>query len=204
MTKVKVCGVTNLEDALSIAEAGADAIGFIFANSPRQIMPRTAKEISQKLPPFIVRIGVFVNSDVKSINDISDFCKLDMVQLHGAEAPEYCLKLKKRIIKAFRVKDEQTLSAIPNYLSDAYLLDSYSKDAPGGTGKTFDWNLAIKAKEFLKPIILAGGLNPENIEEAIQTVKPYGVDLNSGFEVSPGVKDIKKISEAIKKISLLN
>ena len=204
MVKIKICGITNLEDALACAELGVHAIGFIFAQSPRLVLPKTAKEICTKLPPFIIRVGVFVNSDIKSINDISDFCRLDMVQLHGAEAPEYCPKIKKRVIKAFRIKDENSLKLIPSFQADAYLLDTYVGGIMGGTGQTFDWSLAVKAKDFGRPIILSGGLNPQNVREAIKTVKPYAVDVGSGVESSPGKKDlniVKKLIEAVRTTS---
>lgn len=192
MIKVKICGITNYDDADMAVSLGADALGFIFAPaSPRKIEPATAAEIIKRLPPFIKTVGVFVNEDIEKIKDISAYCGLDAIQLHGDETPEACETLMPRTIKAIRVKDDTDLSKLQAYMGKvrALLLDTYSEKAAGGTGKTFNWDKAIEIKTLGLPVILAGGLTPSNIEEAIKKVRPYGVDINSGIEKSQGIKD---------------
>ena len=198
--KVKVCGTTRLEDALLAVECGADAIGFIFyKKSPRAVTAKTAKEICAKLPPFVQRVGVFVNETAENINRTADRCGLDVVQLHGDESPAFCKKIKRRVIKAVRVKDAASLKEMSQYEVDAFLLDTYKKDQWGGTGKVFDWELATRAKKY-GPVILAGGLNPRNVKAAIQKVQPYGVDVSSGVEQSPGKKDPRKVKAFLKAV----
>lgn len=193
MTRIKICGTTNLDDALMAVEAGADALGFIFVpDTPRYLHPDKAAKIIEELPPFITTVGLFVNANQREIDTIADGCSLDAVQLHGEEPPEVCQTLNRRVVKAFRVKDETSLANLHDYRVSAYLLDTYVKGAMGGTGKVFDWNLAVKAKKYGR-IILAGGLNPENITLAISRVRPYGVDVSSGVEMRPGLKDPAKI-----------
>ena len=197
MTRIKICGTTNLDDALIAVEAGADALGFIFVpNTPRYLHPDEAAKIIEELPPFITTVGLFVNAEQKEIDTIANNCSLDAIQLHGEEPPELCVTLSRRVVKAFRVKDESSLSRLHDYHVRAYLLDTYVKGTMGGTGKVFDWNLAVKAKQYGR-IILAGGLNPNNIASAILQVRPYGVDVSSGVEVSPGRKDPAKIKAFI-------
>ncbi len=197
MTRIKICGTTNLDDALIAVEAGADALGFIFVpNTPRYLHPDEAAKIIEELPPFITTVGLFVNAEQKEIDTIANNCSLDAIQLHGEEPPELCVTLNRRVVKAFRVKDESSLSRLHDYHVRAYLLDTYVKGTMGGTGKVFDWNLAVKAKQYGR-IILAGGLNPDNIASAILQVRPYGVDVSSGVEVSPGRKDPAKIKAFI-------
>ncbi|MEW6185029.1 MAG: phosphoribosylanthranilate isomerase [Thermodesulfobacteriota bacterium] len=203
MIKVKICGITNLEDALLAAEAGVEALGFIFAESPRKISPEKAKGIIELLPPFIKTVGVFVNEEPVRIKEIVSFCGLDLVQLHGEESPEISRELMPRSVKAFRIKGEKDIQAIEKYRGKvrAILLDTFQKGKAGGTGLTFDWTLAVKAKETGIPLILAGGLGPENIQEAIRTVQPYAVDVNSGIEEKPGKKDpvlLRRLMEKIK------
>jgi phosphoribosylanthranilate isomerase len=198
--KVKVCGTTRLKDALLAVECGADAIGFIFyKKSPRSVTMKTAKEICAKLPPFVNRVGVFVNETAEKINRIADRCGLDAVQLHGDESPALCKKIKCRVIKAVRVKDAASLKAMSHYKVDGFLLDTYKEDQWGGTGKVFDWELAARAKKY-GPVIIAGGLNPRNVKAAIQQVQPYGVDVSSGVEQSPGIKDPKKVKAFLKAV----
>jgi phosphoribosylanthranilate isomerase len=198
--KVKVCGTTRLKDALLAVECGADAIGFIFyKKSPRCVSVKTAKEICSKLPPFVLRVGVFVNETADRINRIADRCGLDAVQLHGDESPAFCKKIRVRLIKAVRVKDSGSLRGLSRYPVDGFLLDTYKEDQWGGTGKVFDWELAARAKKY-GPVILAGGLNPRNVKAAIQKVKPYGVDVSSGVEQSPGKKDPKKVKAFLKAV----
>jgi phosphoribosylanthranilate isomerase len=206
MIRVKFCGITNLDDALLATELGVDALGFIFAESPRQIKPMKAKEIIQALPPFIKIVGVFVNEDPARIKKIISFCGLDLIQLHGDESPEISRDLMPHSIKAFRIQNERDIENIKRYrgVVRAILLDTFQKGKAGGTGRTFDWSLALKAKETGIPLILAGGLGPENIQEAIATVKSYAVDVNSGIEERPGKKDpllMKQLMENIKKVS---
>lgn len=197
MTKIKICGITNLDDALASVEFGADAIGFIFVpNTPRYIEPAKAAEIIARLPPFVTTVGLFVNDSQEHIKQVADQCKLNILQLHGQEPPDFCLQFNRKIIKAFRVKDEESLTDLPKYTVSAYLLDPYVKGAMGGTGVTFDWRLALEAKKY-GLVILAGGLNPANVTKAIQQVHPYGVDVSSGVEAKPGKKDHSKLKDFI-------
>ena len=191
MIKVKVCGLTRLEDALLAASLGAHALGFIFyPQSPRFVAPEKAAEISRRLPPFVLRVGVFVNEEPWKIREIQKKVGLDLVQLHGDESPEFCTQFFPRVIKAFRVKEERDLERIHPYRGkvSAILLDTYVKGLAGGTGKTFDWAIARRAKSFGLPIILAGGIGPENAARAVEEVSPYGLDVNSGVECAPGRK----------------
>ena len=200
MTRIKICGTTNLDDALVAIEAGADALGFIFVpNTPRYIHPDQAAKIIEDLSPFITTVGSFVNVEQTAIETIADNCHLDVIQLHGEEPPELCHALDRRSIKAFRVKDELSLSCLPDYRVSAYLLDTYVEGAMGGTGKVFDWNLAVKAKQHGR-IILAGGLAPDNVASAVRQVRPYGVDVSSGVEANPGHKDPAKVKAFIRAV----
>ncbi len=200
--KVKICGITNQEDAMAAVAFGVDALGFIFAESPRRITPETARNLIRTLPPLVMSVGVFVNEAVERINTVTEYCGLDMIQLHGDETPEMCDAFMPRVLKAFQLKDETDLECIAPYRGKvcAILLDTFVKEKRGGTGKTFDWKLAVKAKEFGVPVILSGGLNPQNIAEAVSMVNPFAVDVNSGVEKSPGKKDLVRIRELIKQI----
>ena len=196
--KIKVCGMTSLEDTLVAVEAGADAVGFIFyKKSPRSVTIKAVCEIVDELPPFVDAIGIFVNESAEQINKISDRCKLDRVQLHGDETPAFCKKIQRRVIKAIRVKDIQSLKKLSDFPVSGFLLDTFSEDQLGGTGKVFDWNLVHPAKKY-GAVILAGGLTPNNVRQAIHRVKPYGVDVCSGVESQPGIKDHKKVKAFIK------
>ncbi len=198
--KVKICGMTQLEDALFAVEQGADAVGFIFyKKSPRAVSMKTVREIISKLPPLVDTVGVFVNESADRVNKIADYCGLDLVQLHGDESPAFCRKICRRVIKAFRVKDLQSIRQLEKYPVSGFLLDTFSDNLHGGTGKTFDWNLALPAKK-MGPVILAGGLTPRNIRQAVTQVRPYGVDVCSGVEKSPGIKDLEKIRAFLKNI----
>jgi len=198
--RVKVCGTTRLKDALLAVECGADAIGFIFyKKSPRYVTAKAAKEIGSRLPPFVHRVGVFVNETADKINRIASRCGLDAVQLHGDESPAFCKKIRCRVIKAVRVKDASSLKEMSRYTVDAFLLDTYKDNQWGGTGKVFDWKLAAQAKKY-GPVIVAGGLNPRNVKAVIQKVQPYGVDVSSGVEQSPGKKDPKKVRAFLKAV----
>ncbi|MCZ6679548.1 MAG: phosphoribosylanthranilate isomerase [Candidatus Poribacteria bacterium] len=200
MTRIKICGITALDDALMAVEAGADALGFGFVpETPRYIEPDKAAAIIDRLPPFITTVGLFVNANPVDIHAIADLCHLSVIQLHGEEPPDFCQVLSRRLIKAFRVKDESSLSRLSDYHVSAYLLDTYVKGAMGGTGQVFDWSLAVKAKQYGR-IILAGGLNPDNVASAVQQVCPYGVDVSSGVEASPGRKEPSKVHAFIRAV----
>ena len=200
MTRVKVCGITNLEDAWTATEAGADALGFVFVpNTPRYIEPDHANAIMRQIPPQVVTIGLFADADSAQIQEVATNCRLDAIQLHGNEPPELCHSLNLKVIKAFRVKGNETLNILPKFQVDAYLLDAYVKGKLGGTGETFDWNLACRAKRYGQ-IILAGGLNPSNVSTAISQVKPYAVDVSSGVEAEPGRKDPEKVRDFIRTV----
>ena len=204
MTRVKICGITNKEDALLAAKLGADALGFIFAPSPRRIAPEKARSIISIIPPFVTTVGVFVDERPETIREITLFCGIDLVQLHGDESPDVCEGLMPRTIKGFRIRDRSDMESVTPYKGKirAILLDTYERGKRGGTGETFDWDLVVKEKEAGVPIILAGGLTPANIVDAISTVTPYAVDVNSGIEERPGEKDhilMKELMGNIRK-----
>lgn len=203
MVKVKFCGITNDQDAFRAVGLGVDALGFIFAPSPRKIDPDKARRIIHSLPPFVQTVGVFVNEIPDTIQDLMQYCGFQWIQLHGDEPPEICRKFTPHVIKAFQIKDESSLLKIDSYQGyvRSFLLDTYSKEKRGGTEKSFDWNLALKCKEYGIPIILSGGLGPSNVESAISRVRPYAVDINSGIEDAPGQKSpilMKRLMETIK------
>ena len=200
MTKVKICGITNLDDALVAIDAGADALGFVFyEKSPRNLNPMQASAIIAKLPPFVQTVGLFVNEEAERVNWTADFCGLDLIQLHGDEEPEYCQEIKRRVIKAFRVKEAASLASLKNYRVAGHLLDAWSPAAPGGTGETFNWDLAREAAGSGR-LILAGGLTPDNVRRAVEQVRPYAVDVSSGVESAPGKKDHDKVREFISRV----
>ena len=199
---VKICGITECEDALGAVRLGVGALGFIFAPSPRRIAPEMARFIISAIPPFIKTVGVFVNEKAAAIREYINYCGLDLVQLHGDEPPDFCRKLMPHTIKAVRIKDESGLEMCAAYRASvrALLLDTYAEDKAGGTGKTFDWQLAIKIREVGIPVILSGGLGPSNIAAAISTVRPYAVDVNSGVEKGPGKKSYALMKELMEKV----
>lgn len=191
---VKICGITSEADALAAAEAGADAIGLMFyEGSPRHVTLEQAKAISVALPQHVMRVGVFVNAEEAFVHQALTECMLNILQFHGDETPEECSCYPVMTLKAFRVQGEETLAELEAYPSAGYLLDAYVKDALGGTGATFNWDLAVRAQEFGKPIFLAGGLTPENVAEAVRKVQPFGVDVSSGVEIEPGRKDAEQM-----------
>ena len=195
MVRIKICGITNLEDALLAAELGADALGFIFhVQSPRKVDAEAARAIIAQLPPFVAAVGVFVDEDTAVVRELSANVGLDWVQLHGQESPDYCRSLGRKVIKAFRIQDEGSLRRLADYrgAAQAMLLDTYKKGQAGGTGEIFDWHLARKAKQY-GTIILAGGLTAENVAQAIATAGPAAVDAASGTEAAPGKKDPAKL-----------
>ena len=200
MVLIKICGITNLRDAKQAYKAGADAIGFVFAKSPRRISIQKAKSIAKAIPSSIKKVGVFVDASEDFVKKAIKIVGLDAVQFHGNESPAYCRKFRglAEVIKAIRVKNRGSLDRIKAYDVDAVLLDTYNPRKKGGTGKTFSWALAIAAKKFKKPVILSGGLSPDNVRQAAEKVKPHAVDVSSGVEVSPGRKDHAKVKEFIK------
>ena len=207
MVKVKVCGITNLEDAVRSIQAGCDALGFVFyKKSSRYITPEQACQIIKQLPPHIIKMGVFANARENNVKRIAKLCKLDVLQFHGNESPEFCSKFKnRRIIKAFRVKDKMELSDILKYKPFAYLFDTFVESKMGGTGKKFDWKLIRHICDIKQPIFLSGGLTESNVRKAIEYIKPDWVDVSSSVEASPGKKDHRKVRNfirTVKRISL--
>ena len=204
MTKVKICGITNLEDALVSAKFGADALGFNFyPKSPRYIKAEKVREIVEQLPTEILKVGVFVNESLDKIVKITETAKLDAIQLHGEETPAFVRELKAKtnleIIKAFRVSDKFKPEDVLNYEVDAVLLDAYSPKKHGGTGETFDWEIAKKVQEIFPKMYLAGGLNDNNIVRATDYVKPFATDVCSGIEIEKGLKDKIKLINFVTK-----
>jgi phosphoribosylanthranilate isomerase len=200
-TRVKICGITNLADALAAVEAGADALGLNFCEeSPRCISVKTAAEISKQLPPFVMRVGLFVNAPEDLVTRAIGECSLSFLQFHGDEASEFCTQFGLMSMKAFRIRNEESLKELPKFSTDAYLLDAHSLEARGGTGKKFNWDLAIEAQKFGKPIFLAGGLTPANVAEAVRKVRPFGVDVSSGVESLPGKKDHAQVRAFIAAV----
>lgn len=199
-TRVKVCGITSVDDALVAVRAGTDALGFVFyQKSPRYVAPEQVAAIVSALPPFVTTVGLFVNSDPEDITRIMAQTGLQVVQLHGDETPEQCRIKNYPVIKALRVKDANSLQQLSDYPVSALLLDAWSDDQYGGTGRQFDWQLLHKTPCH-KPIILAGGLNPRNVVTAIRQVKPYAVDVSSGVESSPGRKDMNLVTQFIQQV----
>lgn len=199
MVLVKICGITNLEDALAAVEFGADALGFNFwKGSERCVSPDRVREILEEIPPSILRVGVFVNEREGEVAELSTALSLDFLQFHGDETPFYCEQFATPYWKVFRLKDEKGLDLMKKYHCDTFLVDAYVEGGYGGTGLTGNWDLAREAKRHGK-IFLAGGLTPENVEIAIRTVEPHGVDVASGVEERPGKKDHAKLEEFISR-----
>lgn len=198
MTKVKICGLTNLKDTKLAADCGANFLGFIFAPSPRRINLSTLKEISKGLSNNTRKVGVFANQEIDQVKRVADEGGLDYLQFHGNESPEYCQHFDLPIIKVFRVRDESYLDDLKRYKVDKYLLDAYHPQKLGGVGETFNWELAKLAKDY-GDIIVAGGLNGDNVEEVIRELTPFGVDVSSGVEKEAGVKDEVKVKDFIEK-----
>jgi phosphoribosylanthranilate isomerase len=195
---VKICGITNDADGIAAVEAGADMLGFVFYEaSPRFIKVEAAAEIIRQLPPFIVKAGVFVDAPSDLVIHTISKCGLNLLQFHGTETPEYCTQFGLMSMKAFRIRDEASLRLLKDYPTEAWLLDSYAPDRVGGTGEKFNWDLAREARSLGRPIFLAGGLTPLNVVQAIERVRPYGVDVSSGVEAAPGKKDHAKVRDFI-------
>lgn len=196
---VKICGITNLEDAQLAVRCKADALGFIFYEpSDRYITPDRARDIVERIPDFVSKVGVFVDADPAYVHDVMKKVNLSAVQLYGNEGADDLVGYETSVIKVFRVKPDFDVAVMRSYVVDAFLLDTHSEAKMGGTGRTFDWNIALRAKEYGK-IILSGGLTPQNIEGAVRFVQPYGVDVSSGVERSPGRKDPRKVREFVAK-----
>jgi phosphoribosylanthranilate isomerase len=195
MLRVKICGITSLEDALAAAEAGADALGFVFAPSPRRIAPEAAAAIIRELPPFVTTVGLVVDQDP---TPILTACPLDVIQFHGSEPPEAVAALARRAYKAFRLRTEADLEPLARYECAAHLLDAFVPGVAGGTGQAFPWELAVSARAPGRRIIVAGGLTPANVAECVRVTRPYGVDVSSGVEAAPGRKDAAKVRDFIQ------
>ena len=192
--RVKICGITNTEDALTAVNAGADALGFMFYEpSPRCVTRAQASAVLRTLPPFVARVGVFMNPSEEEVRRVVAECGIDTLQFHGEEAPEFCRRFGLRVIKAFRVRDAESLRATHAYPTEAWLLDSFVAGQSGGTGERFDWDLAADATRRSRQVILAGGLTPENAAAAVLKVRPYALDVSSGVESVPGKKDPAKV-----------
>lgn len=206
--KIKICGITNPIDGLHAIDAGADALGFVFyKKSPRQVSANVVKSIVANLPPFVLPVGVFVNENASVVRDTMDECGLALAQIHGDETADYCESLGRPVIRGIRLRDRHTFMAMAEYKGRArvrgFVLDAFTESAYGGTGKTADWSLAKEAAQSFS-FLLAGGLTPENVQEAIQKVQPYGVDVSSGVEASPGKKDPSKVRAFIQAVKLVS
>lgn len=206
-TRVKICGITREQDALEAAHAGADALGFVFyAPSPRAVSAERAAELCQLLPPFVERVGLFVNASASEVQAVLDKVPLTLIQFHGDETPAFCQQFATPYIKAIRIGGDdaaETLQQIEahsagNAAAQGFLLDAYQKGVPGGTGKTFDWSKIPTGLN--QPLVLAGGLDVDNVAQAMDEVAPYAVDVSSGVEVSPGVKDLEKINRFMQSV----
>jgi len=203
MPRVKICGITRLEDGLAAAAAGADAIGFVFADSPRRVTAEQAHGIVAALPPFTKVVGLFVDAAEEEIREILRKVPLDLIQFHGRESPETCRAVGRPYIKAIAMRPDLDPAAEAAWYPDAagLLFDAYHPDVAGGSGETFDW--ARVPRGLKQPVILAGGLTPENVAAAVKIVRPYAVDVSSGVEMSKGIKSAEKITAFIRNSILL-
>lgn len=199
MTWIKICGITNLEDALAACFAGVDAVGFIFAPSPRRIEPVLAKKVIAHLPKEIWKVGVFVDEEPQKVKDVAEYCGLTALQFHGRESPWYCRSFSYPVIKTIRMKDEKSLNDLGSYQEVIPLLDTYHPLRAGGTGIPFPWEMALKLKGK-RPFILSGGLTASRVRRAIRMLEPWGVDVCSGVEIVPGEKDLSKIRDFIREV----
>jgi phosphoribosylanthranilate isomerase len=208
IARVKICGITSAEDAAAAVDAGADALGFVFyRKSPRYIEPSLARQIIMSLPPLVTPVGVFVNEDQQVVRKLMDDCGLAFAQLHGDESAAYCLELKCPVLKAIRVKGRGVFLALAEFQGRAgvrgFVLDAFSGQSYGGTGRMIDWSLAAEAAKSAT-VMLAGGLTPENVGQAIESVHPYGVDVSSGVEREPGQKDHEKVRAFIRAVRFVS
>jgi len=200
MTRVKICGITSAEDAAAAVDAGADALGLIFVpGTPRCVAPDVAAGILEAVPPLVATVGVFVDHPLEEVLRIISVLGLHAVQLHGQEPAAYSRRIPVPVIRALRVRDAASLHPLETYPAHAFLLDAYVEGLPGGTGTPISWDLALRAKGG-KPVILSGGLRPETVAQAVRLVRPYGVDVSSGVEASPGRKDHRKVREFIVNV----
>ncbi len=195
MTKIKICGITNLEDALLAIKYGAEAIGFVFSESPRRVSKEQARKIIAELPPLTIKVGVFADEDPQWVKELAGELNLDFLQFHGQENKDYLKLFPGKAFKAFRIKEASDLDEIASSGCRFFLMDSAFK------GKPFDWRIAVKARQLGK-FFLAGGLNPDNVETALKIVQPFGVDVSSGIELYPGKKDQKRMREFIRRVRL--
>ncbi|MBC7932868.1 MAG: phosphoribosylanthranilate isomerase [Rubrivivax sp.] len=207
MTQVKICGITNTEDALAAIEAGAELLGFNFyRKSPRCVSPEDARRMVEQLPEHVKGVGVFVNEDAEGVARIASDAGIATVQLHGDESPELCATLRDlSIIKALRVGKDFRIEDVAKFETDAVLLDAYVKDFRGGTGHTFDWSIARRTRDVVRRLVLAGGLTPENVAAAVKYVRPYAVDVCSGVETAPGRKSfhlMQRFVEAVREVEV--
>lgn len=192
--RVKICGITSTVDALAAVDAGADLLGFMFyPESPRYVSPAAGGEIIRALPRYVSKVGVFVDAAPADVVQVIQLCGLDLLQFHGDEPPEYCLQFGLMTMKAIRVRDEESLRRLTEYPTDAWLLDAFVPGKLGGSGATFNWDLAVAAQSLGRPLFLAGGLTPGNVADAVRRVRPFGVDVSSGVESAPGRKDPEKL-----------
>ena len=199
--RIKICGITRESDALAAAQAGADALGFLFyPKSKRHISPEQARDIIRALPPLITAVGVFANESAEKIASIWKTCGLNAAQLHGEESPEFCRSLPGKTIKAFRLRNAETLAAARAFSTGAWLFDSYAPEQRGGTGFPFNWEWIRQSMPLPRPFIVAGGLTPGNVGNCIKTVRPYAVDVSSGVEEEPGKKNADKIRSFVDAV----
>jgi phosphoribosylanthranilate isomerase len=197
--KVKICGITNSPDAMCAVEAGADALGFVFwPSSPRYVAIRAAAGICKDLPAHVLRTGVFVNASKELVQEAIAECGLNLLQFHGEETPEFCVQFGVMSMKAFRIRDAGSLDQLARYSTDAWLLDAWVAGKPGGTGETFNWDLAFEAQQKGRPVFLAGGLTSQNVGQAIRKARPFGVDVSGGVEERPGKKDAAKVKAFVE------
>lgn len=204
-TRVKICGLTNADDVLAACAAGADAIGFVFYKpSKRYVRTTIAKQLCDLVPPFVQRVGLFVDASVDEVQKILNEVDLDLLQFHGAESPDFCEQFTKPYIKALAVKPDEDLIALMAKYKHArgFLLDTFKPGVPGGTGESFDWSLFPKPADIEKPLILAGGLDEVNVAQAIKQTQAYAVDVSGGVEQSPGHKSAAKIQAFITAAKL--
>ena len=198
---VKICGITSVPDAIAAAAAGADMVGLMFyERSPRYVPLGQAAEISRALPPFVQRVGVFVNPEEALVVEAVSARGLNLLQFHGEEPSDFCTRFGLMSLKAFRIRDTSSLAALKEYQTDAFLLDACSASGLGGTGETFDWDLALEAKNIGKPVFLAGGLTVQNVDAAVKKVRPFAVDVSSGVESAPGRKDPALMQDFIRAV----
>lgn len=200
-TRVKICGITRIEDALAAVRAGADAIGLVFyPQSPRAVSAQTARAICLALPPFVTTVGLFVDAEADAVDAVLREVPLDTLQFHGAEDADYCARFGRRFLKALRMRDDTDVAALRSEYgaASALLLDTYRPGVPGGTGEVFDWERVPRA--LAGEIVLAGGLNPANVAAAIATARPYAVDVSGGVESAPGIKDAQRIAAFIDAV----